>query len=167
MNQLMKSSSAIAFIALFLSLVACSSPTASSMPAIPVEKVTELGGVARISLPIKVHHTHFQYSYYDELGGTKWDTKAVYIFPADIFVSYDAEDQTARVFLARSPHMGCLMNWESDRREFVDPCFGSRFAADGSYDSGPSPRSLDELPAEIRDEMIWVKDEVIYGQGHP
>ncbi len=84
----------------------------------------------------------------------------------DVFVSYDADDQTAHVFLARSPHMGCLMNWVPEARKFVDPCFGSRFGSDGAYESGPSPRGLDELPAEIRDGMIWVKDEVIYGQDH-
>jgi Rieske Fe-S protein len=163
----MKRSRIAIFTILFLSLTACSSLNTSGIPAIPVEKVVELGGVVRISLPIKIRHTHFQYSYYDEYGETKWDTKDVELFPTDVFVYYDPDNQIGRVFLARSPHMGCLLNWRSDTHKFEDPCTGSRFAIDGTYESGPSPRSLDELPAELRDGMIWINKEVTYGQGHP
>jgi len=166
MNRMMKRSKIIALMVLFLSLTACRSLPTSSMPVVSIEKVAELGGVVRISLPIKIHHAQFQYFYYDEHGGTMWDTKAVDLFPADVFVSYDPDTQTARIFLARSPHMGCLMNWNPEVRKFEDPCFGSRFAIDGAYESGPSPRGLDELPVEIKDGMIWVKNQVIYGQEH-
>jgi Rieske Fe-S protein len=136
------------------------------VPAIPVQNVVEQDGVVRISLPIQIHHELFQYSYYDEHGDTKWETIAADLFPADVFVSVEAENQTGRVFLARSPHMGCLMNWNAERQKFEDPCTGSRFGIDGAYESGPSPRDLDELPAEIRDGMVWVRNEVIYGQRH-
>lgn len=152
---------------LITSLTACRSITTSNVPVIPVKNVADSGGVVRISLPITIHHSHFQYIYYDEQGSSKWETKAVEIFPTDVFISYASDSQTVSVFLARSPHMGCLMNWNLEMQTFEDPCFGSRFALDGSYESGPAPRSLDELPAEIKDGMIWVKNEVVYGQDHP
>ena len=169
MSRLTRQLIIMTFIVLLLalSLAACDSVAASRTPAIPLAKVVEAGGVVRTSLPIKIHHSHFQYAFYDEHGETKWETRAADLYPTDVFVSYDADRQVLRVFLARSPHMGCLLNWEPDTRTFKDPCFGSRFASDGAYETGPSPRSLDELPAEIVDGMIWVRDEVIYGQEHP
>ena len=129
--------------------------------------MTGAGGVYPISLPIQVQHDHFQYVYYDEQGEIQHTTREFELFPADVFVTVDAAAQTAHVFIRRSPHMGCLLNWRPETQTFDDPCFGSRFAIDGSYQSGPSPRSLDELPAEMKDQMIWVKNEVMYGQPHP
>ena len=57
-----------------LFLPACNPSGTSSTPAIPVERVIEAGGVVRISLPIQVHHSHFQLSYYDEHGERQWKT---------------------------------------------------------------------------------------------
>ena len=83
-----------------------------------------------------------------------------------MFIVYDSEHEAARVFLARSPHMGCLLNWKPETQSFEDPCYGSRFSIAGVYESGPSPRSLDELPAEVKDQVIWVKNELVYGTKH-
>jgi hypothetical protein len=145
---------------------ACNSAENSSIPAIPVEVVIEAGGVARLTLPIGVHHTYFKLTYYDEHGEQYWKTFDADLFPTDVFVEYDADRQTPRVFLARSPHMGCLLNWRAETQKFEDPCYGSRFSIDGAYEFGPAPRSLDELPAEVRDQMIWVRNKIIYGEGH-
>ena len=164
------SRSIVAFILPLLAMVflpSCSSAKNTSTPAVPVDWVTELGGVVFVSLPIPVHHARFQLAYYDESGERRWAISDVELFPTDVFVVYDSDHQTARVFLARSPHMGCLLKWSGEAGRFEDPCTGSHFSMDGSYESGPAPRSLDELPVEVRDQMIWVRNELVYGQGHP
>ena len=154
----------VSLIVFFVS--ACNSTGISSIPAIPVEMVIEAGGVARLTLPIAVHHTHFQLTYYDQHGERQWKTYNAELFPTDVFVEYESDRQTARVFLARSPHKGCLLNWRAETQKFEDPCYGSRFSIDGAYEFGPAPRSLDELPADIRDQMIWVKNEIVYCKDH-
>jgi Rieske Fe-S protein len=146
--------------------VACNSAGKTSTPVVPVEWVIDLGGVAFVSLPIPIHDARFQLSYYDERGERQWKTSEVELFPGDVFVVYDADHQTARVFLARSPHMGCLLKWVAETKSFEDPCYGSRFSIDGAYEFGPAPRSLDELPAEVKDHMVWVKNELVYGEEH-
>lgn len=57
------------------------------------------------------------------------------------------------------PHAGCFVDFSSKRGEFLCPCHSSRFKADGSIATRntPSPRPLDALTAEIRDDgAIWV-----------
>lgn len=147
-----------------LFLPACTPANISSTPAAPADWVKELGGVVRISLPIKVNHSQFQLSFFDEHGQRQWKTSAVALFPTDVFIVYDADRGTTRVFLARSPHMGCLLNWKPETQSFEDPCYGSRFSIAGVYESGLSPRSLEELPTEVKDQVIWVKNELVYGK---
>jgi Rieske Fe-S protein len=43
------------------------------------------------------------------------------------------------------PHLGCPINWHSDRGQFVCPCHGGVFGARGAKISGPPPRSMDPL----------------------
>jgi Rieske Fe-S protein len=88
-------------------------------------------------------------------------------FPVDLMIVYSEESQTAIVFLRRSPHGGCLLLWNQADSRLNDPCFGSNFDLAGNYMSGPSPRDLDQLPASVRDGMIWVTPEIIYGETHP
>lgn len=58
------------------------------------------------------------------------------------------------------PHLGCAVDFKSDAREFQCPCHVSAFNVDGQTLTGPSPRPLDTLEVEIRNENeIWVKYE--------
>jgi Rieske Fe-S protein len=151
---------------MMLFMPACNSAEISSIPAVPVEMVIEAGGLARLTLPITVHHSRFELTYYDEHGERRWKTYDAELFPTDVFIAYNSDRQTARVFVARSPHKGCLLNWIAETQKFEDPCYGSRFSIDGAYESGPAPRNLDELPAEVRDQMIWMRNEIVYGESH-
>lgn len=55
------------------------------------------------------------------------------------------------------PHLGCSISFDSAKRVFLCPCHESAFAlADGKKILGPSPRGLDPLPVEIRDEKVFV-----------
>ncbi|HUB06959.1 MAG TPA: Rieske (2Fe-2S) protein [Myxococcales bacterium] len=59
------------------------------------------------------------------------------------------EGAGVRVFSSTCPHLGCAVDWDPSARHFVCPCHDSVFALDGRVLSGPSPRPLDELPAQI------------------
>lgn len=55
------------------------------------------------------------------------------------------------------PHLGCPINWYRDRSEFICPCHGGVFDAEGRHIAGPPPRSMDPLEFEIRDGRLWVR----------
>lgn len=49
-------------------------------------------------------------------------------------------------------HLGCLTDWDAERRRFCCPCHGSEFAVDGRVVAGPAPRPLDRCEVRIRDD---------------
>jgi len=58
------------------------------------------------------------------------------------------------------PHAGCFVEFVSARGGFLCPCHNSTFAVDGKINDSksPSPRALDELAVEIRNQdEIWVR----------
>ena len=57
---------------------------------------------------------------------------------------------------ATCPHLGCGVGWDG-KQGFVCPCHDSRFAADGAYVKGPSPRSLDPLPVKVEEGRVLVQ----------
>jgi cytochrome b6-f complex iron-sulfur subunit len=50
------------------------------------------------------------------------------------------------------PHLGCLYAWNDQEFKFICPCHGSQYQHDGSYISGPAPRSLDRFIIRFEDE---------------
>ncbi len=55
------------------------------------------------------------------------------------------------------PHLGCPVNWNPDKNEFVCPCHGGIFDASGQKIGGPPPRALDPLEFEVRSGKLWVR----------
>lgn len=55
------------------------------------------------------------------------------------------------------PHMGCSVSWNDQEGQFICPCHGGRFAADGKHRSGPPPRSLDSLETKVVDGKVMVR----------
>lgn len=55
------------------------------------------------------------------------------------------------------PHLGCYINWHPDQSQFVCPCHGGLFAADGRQTGGPPPRAMDPLEFEVRAGRLWVR----------
>ncbi len=53
-------------------------------------------------------------------------------------------------------HLGCLVRWDEDSQAYSCPCHGAKFAKDGTYISGPPPRSLDRFAVEIVDGRLVV-----------
>ncbi len=61
---------------------------------------------------------------------------------------------------ATCPHAGCFIDYKSSTNSFLCPCHDSVFKLDGSLGStaSPSPRGMDSLEVEIRNEQeVWVK----------
>jgi len=71
-----------------------------------------------------------------------------------------SEDGRITALNAACPHAGCSVAFASDKDEFLCPCHDSAFAVDGEIAKAgsPSPRGLDSLDVEVRNENeIWVR----------
>ncbi|HUS63244.1 MAG TPA: Rieske (2Fe-2S) protein [Kofleriaceae bacterium] len=73
---------------------------------------------------------------------------------------------SVRAFSTVCPHAGCAVDWQKSDARFGCPCHDSAFRPDGERLSGPSPRGLDPLPAEVKDGRVHVSYKR-YRQGVP
>jgi menaquinol-cytochrome c reductase iron-sulfur subunit len=64
-----------------------------------------------------------------------------------------------QVLSAICPHLGCSVAWKASEGKFVCPCHGGQFKADGLHISGPPPRSLDNLKAQVKNGKLQVQFE--------
>lgn len=137
-------------------------------PLFPTEQLQLIeGNVVMVRAPFRTQDSQYHLVSYDETGDPSSKLSEVYdevIFPTDVFVVSGQDEGRPIVFLARSPHGGCLLRWEQETSELIDPCFGSHFNLNGEYVKGPSRRHLDQLPSDVRNGMIWVKNEIVYGE---
>ncbi|GLI36549.1 Rieske 2Fe-2S domain-containing protein [Geobacter hydrogenophilus] len=53
-------------------------------------------------------------------------------------------------------HLGCIVQWEQDKQDFLCPCHGGRYNSDGSVISGPPPRPLEKLAINITNGIVTV-----------
>lgn len=75
-----------------------------------------------------------------------------------VYLRRTAEKQV-EAFNAICPHAGCFVDFLAARNVFFCPCHNSSFAPDGAIadPKSPSPRALDALQVELRNESeIWV-----------
>jgi Rieske Fe-S protein len=49
--------------------------------------------------------------------------------------------------------------WQENQGKFVCPCHGGQFKPDGKHISGPPPRSMDALKAQVKDGKLQVQFE--------
>jgi Rieske Fe-S protein len=66
-------------------------------------------------------------------------------------------DQGITVLSSICPHLGCPINWHPDQSQFICPCHGGLFDADGRQTGGPPPRAMDALEFEVRAGRLWVR----------
>ena len=135
-------------------------------PLAPLSWLVDTGEVIMLRAPLHVHDAKYHLVGYTADGERTSSYVNEILFPTDVIIVFKPGMSTPTVFLARSPHGGCLLLWRPADLRFEDPCFGSRFDLEGNYRSGPSPRDLDKLPATVRGNMLWVKGEIIYGKNH-
>lgn len=75
-----------------------------------------------------------------------------------VYVNRLADDQF-EVLSAICPHLGCSVSWQQSADDFLCPCHGSVFTADGKVVKGPAPRAMDALPTRIQDGKLQVHFE--------
>lgn len=69
-------------------------------------------------------------------------------------------EREVQAFNVVCPHAGCLVDYAPETSGFLCPCHNSTFGLDGARkDPGsPSPRGLDALDVELRDDgQVWVR----------
>ena len=66
--------------------------------------------------------------------------------------------ESIRAFSLICTHLGCIVEWQTDRQEFYCPCHDGRFDEFGEVLAGPPPVPLEQIP--VRQEG----DKVIVGE---
>jgi cytochrome b6-f complex iron-sulfur subunit len=59
-------------------------------------------------------------------------------------------------FSAVCTHLGCVIQWQANKGEFLCPCHAGRFGIDGKVLGGPPPKPLKEFPVTLEDDQILV-----------
>ncbi len=74
--------------------------------------------------------------------------------------------EEVEAFNASCPHAGCFVAFLADREAYQCPCHDSAFDIEGHCKYGPSPRDLDALKTETREEgglkAVWVQYQDFY-----
>jgi menaquinol-cytochrome c reductase iron-sulfur subunit len=73
-----------------------------------------------------------------------------------VYVTKDSQGQFL-VLTSICPHLGCTVPWNKEKKQFVCPCHGATFAADGTRVSGPSLRGMDALETSIQDGQLLAR----------
>jgi menaquinol-cytochrome c reductase iron-sulfur subunit len=73
-----------------------------------------------------------------------------------VYVTKDSQGQLL-VLTSICPHLGCTVPWNKEKKQFVCPCHGATFAADGTRVSGPSLRGMDALETSIQDGQLLTR----------
>jgi cytochrome b6-f complex iron-sulfur subunit len=53
-------------------------------------------------------------------------------------------------------HLGCIVQWEKDKQDFICPCHGGHYAPDGTVTAGPPPKPLPKIPVAVAEGKITV-----------
>ncbi|NOR49985.1 MAG: Rieske 2Fe-2S domain-containing protein [Desulfuromonadales bacterium] len=53
-------------------------------------------------------------------------------------------------------HLGCVVAWQEQAGEFLCPCHGGRFSADGQVLSGPPPKALETLVVALDGDQLKI-----------
>jgi Rieske Fe-S protein len=73
-----------------------------------------------------------------------------------VYVTKDGRGQLL-VLTSICPHLGCTVPWNKEKKQFICPCHGATFAADGTRVSGPSLRGMDSLETSAQDGQLLVQ----------
>jgi menaquinol-cytochrome c reductase iron-sulfur subunit len=94
------------------------------------------------------------------------ETRSV-VYEAEVQDGYMLSKQRGSVYLHRDgtqveafdptcPHLGCHVQWQPARNEYVCPCHGGVFDAEGNRVSGPPPRGLSRIATRVENGKIWI-----------
>jgi len=71
-----------------------------------------------------------------------------------VFIVSSSEKLT--VLSAVCSHLGCLVNYRKESKEFVCPCHGGKYDIAGMNIEGPPPAPLTTYPVEVKNGMVMV-----------
>src|SRR5215211_6717402 len=85
-----------------------------------------------------------------------------------IYVSHDSSGGWIAL-LGVDTLSGCFLYWDEQAGLFQDvSCLGARYTPDGRYldglQSGEPPQNMARLPVDIRDNQVFVRDEIVREQ---
>jgi menaquinol-cytochrome c reductase iron-sulfur subunit len=75
-----------------------------------------------------------------------------------VFVIKRSETE-ALVLSNKCTHLGCHVNWNADKGEYICPCHDAQFGANGEVLGGPPPRPLDQYSGDqvkIEDGTLFI-----------
>ena len=82
--------------------------------------------------------------------------KVVSVNDKPVIVVNAAQGQL-KAFSAICTHLGCIVEWDANRRIIVCPCHDARFnPANGAVISGPAPSPLPEFQLTVKDDTVYV-----------
>jgi menaquinol-cytochrome c reductase iron-sulfur subunit len=73
-----------------------------------------------------------------------------------VYITKDQRNQLS-VLTSICPHLGCTVPWNKEKKQFICPCHGGTFSADGSRVGGPSQRGMDTLETSVQDGQLLVR----------
>jgi menaquinol-cytochrome c reductase iron-sulfur subunit len=73
-----------------------------------------------------------------------------------VYITKDQQNQLS-VLTSICPHLGCTVPWNKEKKQFICPCHGGTFSADGSRVSGPSQRGMDTLETSVQDGQLLAR----------
>lgn len=82
-------------------------------------------------------------------------------------VMRQGETGTTEDFVALSgicPHLGCMVNWESQNNRFFCPCHNGAFDPSGNATQGPphqSHQSLSQFPLKVENGLLYVEVSMV------
>lgn len=53
-------------------------------------------------------------------------------------------------------HLGCIVQWEKEKQDFICPCHAGHYSSEGAVISGPPPKPLVKLPFVVANGVITV-----------
>ncbi len=53
-------------------------------------------------------------------------------------------------------HLGCIVQWEKNKQDFLCPCHAGRYSPDGAVISGPPPKPLARLPIAVANGIVTI-----------
>jgi len=65
-------------------------------------------------------------------------------------------DGSLIAFSAICTHLGCIVQWEKDKQDFLCPCHGGHYNSDGAVTAGPPPKPLPKIPFSVAGGNITV-----------
>jgi len=72
-----------------------------------------------------------------------------------IYVRRDNEAQFT-VFSPKCTHLGCMVQWNDNARQFFCPCHAAVFDREGINIAGPAPRPLDRYEVKVENGRLYV-----------